>query len=316
MKFTATNALGGLFKCKVYRADGTLKQETPWSRNLVLNSGLSMLAEQSNSGISELFIGTGSSVPVPEQTQLDKSLASTTNVIDNKGGRHTVLPYYLWARNVFRFAQGAAKGNITEMGLGRKVTSDTYRLFNRVLVRDMLGEPTAITVLDDEYLEVTVEIRMYFPDTISGQFNLVDKKGGIISTHKYTGLPCMTKDPSSFTLRAVKFDYNQNNTSISKGTLGTVETQPTLRWATATSTTTYPSTYTARATIPFGLDQGNTEEHKCIFLPIVGIFNDNFLNGYQWELDIPITKTNTQLLNYICELKWVAYTGDLDATTI
>lgn len=313
MQFSAELQVGAIFKMKVYRPDGTLKKETDWFKNLVLNTGLEHLGGANNgAGTSYLLVGTGSSAPEATQTKLDAAFASTRTVVSTTGGRHTTKPYYTWGRRVYRFAQGVAAGNISEMGLAGGTWSNNYTLFNRVLVRDSLGNPTTITVLADEYLEVTVEVRCYFQESFSGSFNLVDKTGAIISTHNYTGKPCLQGNPADFLLEPVVFDYNRNNTVVYSGSLtDSVVSTPSGGWANCTSKTTYPRSYTARAELPFGLDSGNGGSFKSFYLPLCRIMADNFANGYMWELDVPITKTNTQLLSFFVEVTWLPYVGEV-----
>ena len=60
----------------------------------------------------------------------------------------------------FRFGQGVAAGNLTEVGI-RSDAGPNSALFSRALIVDSGGNPTTLTILSDEYLDVTYELRFY-----------------------------------------------------------------------------------------------------------------------------------------------------------
>ena len=123
--------------------------------NLVLNSGLNALG--TTSVCSSCVVGTGNSEPVATQTSLDNQKASTSNITAGSSGRLSTPPYYMWGRRTYRFAQGVASGNLTEVGL----TGSGSNLFSRALIVDTNGSPTTLTILNDEWLDVTYELRCY-----------------------------------------------------------------------------------------------------------------------------------------------------------
>ena len=110
-------------------------------------------------------------------------------------------PYYRWAKVTWRFGQGVAAGNISEVGLGW----GNSNLWNRALIKDANGNPTTITVLSDEYLDVVSEIRDYPTLSSSGSFNLLDKTGAIINTYTVLGSPYLQQ--SSTTFQKIGADY-------------------------------------------------------------------------------------------------------------
>ena len=313
MKFDINCSVGARFKFHVYKADsGELIRESAWSPNLVLNSGINHLNGLTPSrGLDGLAVGTGSSIPTEDQVGLDNLVAYTTTVIARTGGRKVdVVPYYLWGRRVFRFAQGAAKGNLTEVGICQLISSqpDQYLFFNRALIKDSTGQPTSITVLADEFLEVTVEVRNYYPETITGSFRLLNKTGGVVSTHTYTGKPCLTANPSDYQLYRTSFDYNANNSTVSDQEMSAgITTKPHAKDS-FSSVAQWQNGQT-EGHIQFGLDRGNGFNHKTFFVPMTNTFNDSFQNGWQWTIDPPMRKVNTQLLTHRWALKYGRYTG-------
>lgn len=117
------------------------------------------LTNVSGCWIDRCCVGTGNSNSVVTQTSLDTFKASTTTTQGaiEAGIQVTTLPYYMWLRSTYRFGEGVAAGNISEIGLGWA----NANLWNRALVKDSNGNPTTITVLADEYLDVITEIRVY-----------------------------------------------------------------------------------------------------------------------------------------------------------
>ncbi|USD19957.1 hypothetical protein MJO52_12800 [Microbulbifer variabilis] len=133
-----------------------------WFKNLILNQGLNKLADSSLSQITDnCHVGSGGTAPAETQTALVLPLANTSNRVETTHGVESSGTPYVWKRMRFEFAEGAAAGNIAELGLGD--SSDNNSLFCRALVKDAQGNPTALTVLDDEILSVTYELRIYPP---------------------------------------------------------------------------------------------------------------------------------------------------------
>jgi hypothetical protein len=149
--FTAVNALTGS-----QRHLGEVADENP---NTIVTSGLNQIGTG-----NELFyyccVGTDSTVTSMNMTALGNQVAQTSTVQTNTSGTQSSSPYFSWYRRTFRFGQGAAAGNLTEVG----VKSNSGVLFSRALIVDSAGLPTTLTILSDEYLDVTYEFRMY-PDT-------------------------------------------------------------------------------------------------------------------------------------------------------
>lgn len=151
--------------------------------NLILNSGYDRLFETTSSVLGYIFVGSGSEPPNVEQTRLSNQIAwtnrsnNTTNGWDQEGG-------FGFTRFSVQFNQGAAAGNISEVGVGWGSASD---LFSRSLVVDSLGNPTTITVLEDEFLTVTYELRKYWQ--IGEPFELQYEDEGVLKTTTVTPNP-------------------------------------------------------------------------------------------------------------------------------
>lgn len=148
--FKAINAITGVER----DLDGIISDESP---NMVLDSGLNALGSQSNYIARYCKVGTSSTPVLASQTALGSEIASTQTVQAQSAGCQATAPYFSWGRITFRFAQGVAAGNLTEVG----ISDYNNVLFSRALILDSGGNPTTLTILSDEYLDVTYELRFY-----------------------------------------------------------------------------------------------------------------------------------------------------------
>ena len=126
--------------------------------NLILNSGLNYLG--TNYVGSYCCVGTGSTPVNASQTALVSQVAQTSTIQAQSAGNQSTPPYFTWGRLTFRFEQGVAAGNLTEVGI-RSDAGPNSALFSRALIVDSGGNPTTLTILSDEYLDVTYELRFY-----------------------------------------------------------------------------------------------------------------------------------------------------------
>lgn len=149
---------------------GERRQLTDWFENLITDLGLNR-AGAGNSVDAYCYVGTGSTAPTNADTQMQAQIASSNTTQAEVAGNLTSSPYYAWNRKTYRFAQGAAAGNLSEVGIGW-ASSSAAAIFSRSLIKDTNGNPTTVTVLADEYLDVTYELRIYPPLT-DATFNVV-----------------------------------------------------------------------------------------------------------------------------------------------
>lgn len=143
--------------------------------NLILDSGLNRLG--TGSVIDGACVGTGTTVPENSQTSLGSLLrVTTTEQSRTELSGSTTAPYYAECRIVYRFAAGTAAGNLSEVGLGWGVNTSANTisgLWCRALIKDNAGNPTTITVLSDEVLDIVYTLQLHPPASdITGTFNL------------------------------------------------------------------------------------------------------------------------------------------------
>lgn len=145
-----------------------------WFDNLITDVGLDMMGTGGNP-IAWCQVGTGNTPPAFTDSTLVSRLAASN--VAGPGGVFAAIVAtpvrYGYKRNVYRFAPGVAAGNLSEVGVSPASTGSVY---SRALILDALGNPTTITILPIEYLDVVYEIRLYVPDT------------DVVTTHTISGV--------------------------------------------------------------------------------------------------------------------------------
>src|SRR5690606_12895632 len=147
----------GRYRLTVRGGDMRVRRESPWIDNLITNIGLDSLASGTSS--RTCVVGTGNTAPNAADTALASQVASTTTTVTSSIQTDNNSPYGMTATVVKRFAQGAAAGNLAEVGIG----SAANALFSRALIVDEEGNPTTLSVQSDEVLDVTYQLIAYPP---------------------------------------------------------------------------------------------------------------------------------------------------------
>lgn len=143
--------------------------------NLILDSGLNRLG--TGGVIDGACVGTGTTAPANSQTSLASLLrVTTTRQVNSELAGSTTAPYYAEYQTVYRFPAGTAAGNLSEVGLGWNANpwaNTMDGLWCRALIKDSQGNPTTITVLSDEVLDIVYTLQLHPPTSdITGTFNL------------------------------------------------------------------------------------------------------------------------------------------------
>lgn len=163
--------LEGWIRLRVYNVHThKLTKDTGWFRNLITNQGLDAIAQQ-NDVMTWFTVGTSSSAPNITDTWVFSFVASSNDIRETIDGVSGASPHYGYKRRTIRFGPGAAAGNLSEVAVGW--SSSTGTAFSHELIRDEFGDPTTITVLADEYLDFTYELR-HIPPTgdVTGSCNI------------------------------------------------------------------------------------------------------------------------------------------------
>lgn len=166
-----------------------------WFDNMVLNNGLIKMLKSDGSGSGFLSIrpvcGTGNTAVLPTDTALAAFKAGgSANAISATTQRNsTVVPYHVRYTWVWQLPAGTAAGNISEVGIAttNSTPNSSTPLFSRALVTDSSGDPSSITVLADEILQITYELTVRIPDTTSGTFVQTNRGTPVVTS--YTIIP-------------------------------------------------------------------------------------------------------------------------------
>ncbi|UEW68328.1 hypothetical protein [Xanthomonas phage JUN5] len=248
----------GLYRLDVFKADaegnkiGDPVKSTGWFDNLILNAGLAYWADPGDT-FTSCQVGSGSTAPANTDTSLQTRIAGTSTVVSTTENVQGTAPYYAFLRRIYEFGTGAAAGNLSEVGVGWGATGAT--LFSRALIVDGGGTPTTITVLADEILQVTYEIRLYMPTG--------DVTGSFVSnavTYNYTLRAANVTSTAPWSLRySPTFNLNRQFFYAGAATLGAITSAPTGTSAPASSASadTSPTGPTFNATMAAALATAN-----------------------------------------------------------
>ena len=158
--------LGGIFTLSKGKegSDPTVISEF---NNLILDSGLKRFGT-SDDYLNYIHLGSGNSAPIPSQVALQNKLysgdtRSPTNTWSSGLNSNDLAKPFIWFKRTFRVPPQNKNQSYSELGIGWS----NSELFSRTLIKDPTGRPTTITILGDEYLDVTYELRLYIPTNTS-----------------------------------------------------------------------------------------------------------------------------------------------------
>lgn len=288
----------GFFKLDAVRPDGRVRPLTGWFPNLITNAGLNRIGQ--GSYLIACQVGTNNTAPSVNDTGLAGYRAGSTSVIADSHGRNSVEPYYGWKRKTWRFNAGAASGNLAEVAVASAAAQAGSVNFSRALILDEEGNPATVTVLSDEYLDVTYEVRLY-PDT-------TDYTGTITITgsgdHTYVARPSQVTGTiwSGLLGNAASFDPYGGSSSLSvwNGSLGGITTTPSgSNYRARMWTAAYGNNNLYRdGGGGFGLTQGNLSGY------ISAVEFQTSLGAYKYSLDPVVQKDGTNTLALTCRVSW------------
>lgn len=295
--------VAGLYMLEAVNKDtGERRTLAPWFPNLITDSGLNRLG--TGGVLSNCSVGSGSATPTVSDVTLQSVVATTTSLlVGDTPGAQASAPYYGYVRKTFRFGEGVAAGNLSEVGIGW-----AGGLFSRSLIKDGLGNPTTVTVLSNEYLDVTYEIRCY-PPTTDISFQVVSAEG---ATHDcvvranivnqgsfWPGANPLIGGEIGFTLAVTAHP----NAQISNGTLGSLTSGPTgvtdsYLISNPTSLPYVDNSLEREGVYPVPLASGN-------FAGGISVFTTRWaLGAFQYSFNPPIMKDNTKTLELRAKISW------------
>lgn len=184
--------IAGEFRIKVKNPDGTIRQDTGYQKNLILDSGLDYLASSNSSSGISVFVGVGTANTNPEKGQdsLVNEIGKTTELqITNSSysydaendGNH----YKIWQEYEGEI-QDLGEQVIAEIGLGFiHYPHRTTTYFTRSLIKDRSGQPISLEIHKGDILYVYYRIYNIFElNTLTGQFDITVNNA--IESYDYT----------------------------------------------------------------------------------------------------------------------------------
>lgn len=295
--------MSGRYKVQVTDLEGNVKRESGWSDNILTNNGLDMLYTTSSNATYALHwldspncpfnvvaVGGGGTAPNAADTTLESLIASTIRAPTYSGSVDTTSKQTVILRT-WEFAQGAAAGNLSEVGCGRGSTD----LFSRALILDEFGNPTTITVLANELLTVFYELRIN-RDYADVAYNTGTHTGTIRPSHNESGVPTQLDTGwGSRVIFPVQGVAYISDTGIAAASSGPASVNPT---TSVTAPAYIAGSHSIQVTYFWGTGEGNSGGAKNVVKILFG------LGTYQFSIDPALAKDNTKELTIVLTISW------------
>jgi hypothetical protein len=301
--------LEGRYRLIVRKADTEeVTKDTGWFKNLILDSGLNRMGTASF--MTHCQVGTSNVAPAVAQGNLSADLAGTATVQSTVASTQAAAPYYGKMVRIYRFAAGVATGTLAEVGVGwgiDNVTSPPGQpvLFSRALITDTSGNPTTITVLPDEVLDVVYELRQY-PDLIDKVFMAVISgvtydcvlRAALVTTDSVWADTIDDAFGPYLNTSSAGIVYNGTLQGITQDPSGSSDSAESVPTSGAYTNGTYQRTMSAF----WGLTRGNLAGG------ITALSMRSTRGGYKMSFSPPIPKDNTKTLTLTMRFFWARYT--------
>lgn len=295
--------LEGWFTITARNPDGSIRLSRRF-KNLITDLGLNGIGTNGTAWFTAICLGTGTAAPNVSDTALSGTTASITGGTQ-VSGNVTTSPRYTWCRWTKTFAQGAATGTWTEIGIGRSVTA----LWSRALILDGLLAPTSLPIIATDILTLEYELRVYYNETdVTGTKTIsgvsTDYTVRLYSQYTllaYYMLSGLWMNGPSFSTRSGFRCFN--------GSLGDIMDTPTGSQTEATSYTipayVNGSYKKVIASNTVSISEHNLSGGISVVLPmIIGDYFDGGANPYKIHFNPPIAKDNTKTMQLNFSVTW------------
>ena len=302
--------LYGEVKVIVKRADGTVRLDTGFFPNVITNLGLDEIGV-GNDLFSFCAVGGGNSTPLNTNTKLDNFLRvgsqiSSVSKYDYDPVRDT--EFYKCSRTVgYRFT-GLDNKNISEVGLVSDDKVKQYPAFTRTLIKNSNGEPTVITVLSGEILELQYRLWQVFDvkdkdqvvtamiDSVEVPVNVKIRLAGVGGTN-YSNIVGQSIPYNGYNYPR----FGTGEIGEITGAISGREPAPNLSWEAY-----QPSTYKRKFYVNNSITDAVHPIRSFLFFTGLGAYQVRFgtVDG-----DLPIDKTGQDILQLGFEMSWGRYEG-------
>lgn len=299
-------ALAGRYRLTTEKIKSGTRKDTGWFDNLITDAGLYNIGNFGNGNTdpaiqSYMAVGTGNTAPQYSDTSLQSQIATVyrSSVSSKYVAASGPTPPYWSSTFSYTFPTGVAAGNISEVGAYPQTVTN-WGISSRALVVDSNGNPTTITVLSDEILTATYELRCYL-DTSDHAFSF------LYNGAQVTGVYRLDAITTAVPLVGRTIFVGGQLWGLSVNEIGAVtDSQITTTWQDSGST------------IQVVNDMANSGTWYWDFMATFTTWNGTIksfvANAGMWkykfgQLSTPITKTTGQTLQASFRHSWGRYTG-------
>ena len=313
----ANSGYAGWFKIEAFRTDeageeipGSRRIAADWFPNLITDAGLDLLGTTGNTYVYTFCrVGAGNTAPAVTDTALVTPVAASSSEQSASDGVNRTGTFYAWRRTTIRFANGAAAGTLAEVGVAPAATG---ALFSRALILDSGGSPTTITVLSDETLDVTYELRLY--PTLADATGTVDISG---TTYNWTA---RALTPVSYDLywslyigRGINPYSIRGNSSAGPAVAAALPSQNSAASGLVQAGVITPlayvnGSYQRSFRFDCDLDDANVVGGIGCFFVSSGNFDNRCFGAWAWGLSPKLPKTNSFKATFTVRMTWGRYT--------
>ena len=296
----------GFFKLEVRKVN----EDAPhtiidWFPNLITNQGLDRLGTGSTVGYCS--VGSGNSTPVVGNTGLDLKVGSSaprSGAVSS--GAISVAPYYGWRRHSYSFPVNTVIGNLSEVGIGWGSAANNDSLFSRSLIKDENGNPITLSIVADDLLTITYELRLYpvltdstgIINTGLGTHNYTLRAANVTKSQWYSDLGYYGVLGYSSTAYTFPTDIGDTFNIPSGGSSGNISyTEEKAKPYVAGS-------HYRDMQLSFGITSGNNAAGIRSFLWT----GNSGLGAFQVQFEPAIPKTNLQRFDITIRVSWGRYT--------
>lgn len=294
MNVNLKSTVGGIFKSvEIIRPDGSVRHQLGPFPNLITDEGLDMIAELSD-WQSHLKLGTGTTPPAFTDIQLENQVAEATYIGTPGNNRFPSPPYGLYSDIVWTTDPFPAPQVLGELGVGT-----SSRLFSRTLIKDSVGDPTTVEVLEGEMVRVNYSCIYYAPENDTTGTASMDIEGVPTEVEwiaRASNVSSSTNPTWNFSAGHLPPGGSSSSRHrVHTGDIGSVTGRPGGDWAYVSNPSIEneayePGTHIRRATIAMGPSTANPGG------PIRSILFSFGVGVYQLQFDPPIPKDNTKTL--------------------